>query len=228
MHEELRQAARHVESVSNLNIYMHQPSYESRNDFTWEAFLKAGSDIAEEVAKLSLEVRKRTDSRGLILQLTRYSFQIAPSYSLYIVLGVYCSSRYSFSKCESLSQAHPSQALLLANQNLHDNRFKTLLECLSGIIFLGTPHAGITDEDTLLRHNQLLYNCAKVATQKDHKKLPAHDMYQLANLAATFERIANMPVLSVFEIGQTQSRVQKLLGSKKVHQYLPLGRRRSS
>jgi hypothetical protein len=63
MDEELRQAARDVNSVSNLNIYIHQPSYEPGDDFTWEAFLKAGSDIAEDVAKLSLEVRKRRQTK---------------------------------------------------------------------------------------------------------------------------------------------------------------------
>jgi hypothetical protein len=32
------------------------------------------------------------------------------------------------------------------------------MECLSGILFMGTPHSSITDKDTLLRHNQVLYS----------------------------------------------------------------------
>jgi hypothetical protein len=115
------------------------------------------------------------------------------------------------------------EALLLAHQNLQDPRFKLVVDCLSGILFLGTPHGGVTDEDTLLRHNQVLHSCAKIAMQKRSLRLPASDVFQLANLAATFEQIANVPVLSVFECGDRRSNVQKIFGArKKVRQHIQL------
>ncbi len=107
------------------------------------------------------------------------------------------------------------KALLLAHQNLQDPRFKVVVDCLSGILFLGTPHTSITDEDTLLRHNQILYSCAKISMQKQSSRLPAHDVFQLANLAATFEQIANVPVLSVYEDADQRSNMQRILGKGK-------------
>jgi hypothetical protein len=89
--------------------------------------------------------------------------------------------------------------LLLAHQNIQDPRFRLVVECLSGILFLGTPHASNSDHDTLLRHNQVLYSCARIAMEKRSSRLPAHDVYQLANLAASFEQIANVRILSVYE-----------------------------
>lgn len=90
-----------------------------------------------------------------------------------------------------------------------------VVECLSGILFLGTPHASVTDEDTLLRHNQLLYSCAKIAAQKQSSRLPAHDVFQLANLAATFEQIADVPVLSVYENVDQKPSMLRILGKGK-------------
>lgn len=112
-----------------------------------------------------------------------------------------------------------SQALLLAHQNVQDPRFRLVLDCLSGILFLGTPHAGNTDQDTLLRHNQVLHSCAKIAIEKQASRLPTHDVFQLANLAATFEQIANMPILSVFEDedrgGSNVQKMQRFFGTRK-------------
>lgn len=86
------------------------------------------------------------------------------------------------------------------------------LECVE---FMGTPHAGDSDEDTLLRHNQVLYSCAKVSAQKQASRLPRNDVFQLANLAAAFERIATIPLLSVFEYASPRSGVPRLFGKKK-------------
>ncbi|KAF4453900.1 tetratricopeptide repeat domain-containing protein [Fusarium austroafricanum] len=55
------------------------------------------------------------------------------------------------------------------------------------------------DKDTLLCHNQVLHSCAKIAVQKQASKLSSQDVSKLATLAATFEEIANVPILSVFE-----------------------------
>lgn len=88
------------------------------------------------------------------------------------------------------------------------------MECLSGILFLGTPHSSTSDKDTLLRHNQILYSCAKVAAQKGEARLSRADIRKLANLAATFEQIATIPILSVFEGDAPTSMTQKFFSKR--------------
>ncbi len=80
---------------------------------------------------------------------------------------------------------------------------------------MGTPHSSDTDEETLLRHNQVLFSCAKIAVQKQAVRLPRHDVFQLANLAAVFEQIAIVPVLSVFESASLRSGVPKFFSGKR-------------
>lgn len=53
---ELEQAAVSVKPVSQLHMYIYDPSFELAEDFTWEKFLKAGIDLAEELARLATEV----------------------------------------------------------------------------------------------------------------------------------------------------------------------------
>lgn len=53
---ELEQAATSVKSVSILHVYIYQPAYEEAQEFSWEKLLKAGSDLAEELARLATEV----------------------------------------------------------------------------------------------------------------------------------------------------------------------------
>ncbi len=63
MNTELEQAARPVDSLSQLHMYIYQPSYNASDDFSWETFLKTGSDLAEELARLATEVTLR-DNRA--------------------------------------------------------------------------------------------------------------------------------------------------------------------
>ncbi|KAL8741432.1 MAG: hypothetical protein Q9190_005965 [Brigantiaea leucoxantha] len=114
----------------------------------------------------------------------------------------------------SLGGALVKKALLLAHQNLQDPRFKLVVDCLSGILFLGTPHAGLSDEDTLHRHNQVLFNFAKAAAQKQSQKPSRSDVYRLATLSATFEQIANIPILTVFEYADQRSSMHKFFGKR--------------
>jgi hypothetical protein len=79
---------------------------------------------------------------------------------------------------------------------------------------MGTPHSSITDEDTLLRHNQVLYSCASIAVQKQVSRLPRRDVCQLASLAVAFEQIAVIPVLSVFEFANSRSGMSRLFGKR--------------
>lgn len=127
-------------------------------------------------------------------------------------MAIYLSSAAFFFNCSiSPSNTRTSQSLLLAHENLQDRRFQILLECLSG---MGTPHAGENDRDTLLRLNQVLYSCAKISVQKKKSRLPASDVFQLANLAATFEQIATIPVLSVFEYSDPRTSMPKFFNKK--------------
>ncbi|KAI1411461.1 tetratricopeptide repeat domain-containing protein [Hypoxylon sp. FL1857] len=177
---ELEKAAIPIDAVSRLHMYIYQPSYDIGDGFSWEAFLKTGSDLAEDLARLATKFPNRP--------------------IIFIA--------------HSLGGVLLKKALLLAHQNLQDPRFKLVVDCLSGILFLGTPHASQSDEDTLLRHNQILFSCAKIAVQKQSSRLPRHDVFQLATLAATFEQIANIPVLSVFEYAGHRSGVHRFFGKK--------------
>ncbi|KAF2120075.1 tetratricopeptide repeat domain-containing protein [Lophiotrema nucula] len=180
MRHELEQAALPVDRLSKLHVYTYNASYGASEEFTWQNFLHAGSDLAEELARLVTEFPQRP-----------------------IILIAH-----------SLGGVLLKKALLLAHQNVQDPRFKLVVDCLSGILFMGTPHASISDEDTLLRHNQVLYGCAKIALQKQASRLPRNDVFQLANLAAAFEQIARIPLLSVFEFTGSRSGVPRLFGKK--------------
>ncbi|KAL2070235.1 hypothetical protein VTL71DRAFT_13261 [Oculimacula yallundae] len=168
---EIVEAARNIDSISHLHIYIYEPTYES-SDFTWENFLKTGSDLAEELAH-----------RPIIF--------VAHSLGGVLLKKVYYLRHYV------------------------DARFKLVVECLSGILFMGTPHASVSDEDTLLRLNQVVFSCAKFAIQKQSSRLPRHDVFQLAKLAAAFEQIALVLILSVFEFGGSRSGVPKFFGGRK-------------
>ena len=57
MSNELEKAAISVDYVSRLHMYIHQPTYDSLDDFSWETFLKTGRDLAEDLARLASEVQ---------------------------------------------------------------------------------------------------------------------------------------------------------------------------
>ena len=58
--QELEMAAIDVDSVSQLHLYIYQPNYSPPEEFTWQSFLKAGSDLAEDLARLAEEVGRFT------------------------------------------------------------------------------------------------------------------------------------------------------------------------
>ncbi len=37
-------------------MYVYEPTYDLAEAFTWESFLNAGSDLAESLARLAIEV----------------------------------------------------------------------------------------------------------------------------------------------------------------------------
>lgn len=56
---ELEKAATNVDSFSRLHMYVHEPTYGLGDRFTWENFLESGSNLAEDLAKLSEEASQR-------------------------------------------------------------------------------------------------------------------------------------------------------------------------
>lgn len=56
MNNELEQAASTVDPLSKLHLYTYNASYGSGEDFTWKSFFQAGSDLAEDLARLVTEV----------------------------------------------------------------------------------------------------------------------------------------------------------------------------
>ena len=52
---ELEEAALPVDSVSQLHLYTYEPTIDS-GVFSWESFMKRGSDLAEDLARLATEV----------------------------------------------------------------------------------------------------------------------------------------------------------------------------
>ncbi|TPX18956.1 uncharacterized protein E0L32_011349 [Thyridium curvatum] len=69
-------------------------------------------------------------------------------------------------------------------------------------------------EDLAQLATEVLYSCARIAVQKQLSRLPRRDVYQLAHLAATFEQIATIPVLSVFEHTEAPSGFNKFFGKR--------------
>ncbi|CAI7659340.1 unnamed protein product [Penicillium palitans] len=56
LRNELETAGRAVDALSRLHIYIHRPVFDEEDVFSWEKFLEAGNDLAEDVARLSTEV----------------------------------------------------------------------------------------------------------------------------------------------------------------------------
>jgi hypothetical protein len=65
MREELENAALSVDTVSRLHMYTYQPNYGRPDEFSWDAFLQAGSDLAEDLAQLSHEACLSSKGSGV-------------------------------------------------------------------------------------------------------------------------------------------------------------------
>jgi hypothetical protein len=53
---ELEKAAASIDTISRMHMYIHQPVYHVEEVFTWESFLNTGIELAEDLARLSIEV----------------------------------------------------------------------------------------------------------------------------------------------------------------------------
>ncbi|KAL2200742.1 tetratricopeptide repeat domain-containing protein [Corynascus similis CBS 632.67] len=109
-----------------------------------------------------------------------------------------------FAVCHSLGGLILKQALCIANEQPY--RYGSILSSVAGIIFLGTPHKGLTGPDTLARWQTILASTANI---KKPINLPEHraamETAMLTQLADRFEDVnLQAPVLSVTESKKTK------------------------
>ncbi|KAK4251422.1 hypothetical protein C7999DRAFT_37745 [Corynascus novoguineensis] len=109
-----------------------------------------------------------------------------------------------FAICHSLGGIVLKQALCIANEQPY--RYGSILSSVAGIIFLGTPHRGVTGPDTLARWQTILASTANI---KKPINLPEHraamETAMLTQLADRFEDVnLQAPVLSVTESKKTK------------------------
>ncbi len=114
------------------------------------------------------------------------------------------NNRPLFGICHSLGGLILKQALCIAHEQSY--RYGSILGSVAGIIFLGTPHRGITDADTLARWLAIL---GSTANFKKPLAIPEHriplETAMLTQLANRFEVVnIQAPVLSVTESEKTR------------------------
>lgn len=105
------------------------------------------------------------------------------------------------------------QALRLAALWANESQYLQFLNCLRGIVLLATPHAGPSAGDTLNCHNQVLINCDRKADIQG--SLAESDRVILADLASDFERVAEWPILSVYEADMHRKSKERGLFSRR-------------
>jgi hypothetical protein len=83
-------------------------------------------------------------------------------------------------------------------------RFRKLLDVISGVVFVGTPHLNRSDDDTWQRLATIFRVHLKNVTKKT---LPKEDLSRLSLSAQRFEGLAlSIPILSGFETQETRLR----------------------
>lgn len=104
--------------------------------------------------------------------------------------------------CHSLGGLVLKQALCIANEQLY--RHESLVNSVSGIIFLSTPHLASNQKETVERMSMILqltdkrYGRAAARASNDNGAL-------LSNLSKRFEGIYfRTPILSVYEVKETR------------------------
>ena len=56
MPAELSRAAQDLKSISHMHLYTYHPNYVAPDEFSWEAFLQAGRDLEQDLARLAEKV----------------------------------------------------------------------------------------------------------------------------------------------------------------------------
>ena len=115
--------------------------------------------------------------------------------------------------CHSLGGTILKQALCIANEQLY--RYEPFVNSMSGIVFLGTPHLGSNQAETLDRICMIL----KLASKKPPKPLAGRVAEENAiypNLSKRFEGLYfRTPILSVYE--KVETRISKGPFSRNTH-----------
>jgi hypothetical protein len=125
--------------------------------------------------------------------------------------------------CHSLGGLVPKHALWIAKQQSH--RYGCILGAVAGIVFLGTPHRGLSEADTLKRWLTIVASTTNlrksISLPKD--RVPMESTL-LAQLADRFEYIADRwPILTITESKKTKV----YLGMLKRESLLVSGNRES-
>jgi hypothetical protein len=93
-------------------------------------------------------------------------------------------------------------------------RFRDLIEVISGIIFLGTPHITVSDEASSKAFSLILRTDL---TSNNKRAISRKDLSGLAYTALLFEELKlEIPILSCFEIRETKLRVPFWFNRKAV------------
>ena len=91
-------------------------------------------------------------------------------------------------------------------------RFRKLLDVISGVVFVGTPHLNQSDEDAWQRLATVFRVHLKNVTKKT---IPKEDLSRLSLSAQRFEGLGlNIPILSGFETQETKLRGGRLVSRK--------------
>ena len=115
--------------------------------------------------------------------------------------------------CHSLGGSILKQALCIANEQLY--RHEPLVNSMSGIIFLGTPHLGSNEAETSDRISMILKLASKKAAKPPAGRV-AEERAIYPNLSKRFEGIYfRTPILSVYE--RVETRVSKGPFSRNTH-----------
>ena len=106
--------------------------------------------------------------------------------------------------CHSLGGLVLKHALWIAKQQSH--RYGCILGAVAGIVFLGTPHRGLSEADTLKRWLTIVASTTNLrkSINLPEDRLPL-ERTLLAQLAHRFESIANRcPILTITESKKTK------------------------
>jgi hypothetical protein len=114
------------------------------------------------------------------------------------------------------------QALSIANQQLY--RFHNVFACISGILFMGTPHSLPSNTAFCERSLQLLKVYTRFAPKQANFSL-AEEAPILAGLALRFEDVQlHVPILSLYETKEIRMKAG-LFRTRKVIVRSPLDSR---
>jgi PAS domain-containing protein len=111
---------------------------------------------------------------------------------------------------ESLGGLVIKQTLRKAREQMH--RYRNLLDQISGVVFLTTPHLGKDEEDTGVKLAAILRQYSKAAAQRAAEK----EFLQPYRICAFhFEELGlKVPILSTFETEESRSRKGRLISRK--------------